>query len=128
VRIWRTSTNTTATKRRDLSCVPLALAVGGARLLALGNKPDARQQQPLVRRASVALAAASPNTSDDQRDARLAHCTRAASAGAVAPARVLRRPDLRDEFVLALGEAMTALQFGNCDLVRLRGTSHGGVA
>jgi hypothetical protein len=52
--------------------VPLALAVGGARLLALGNEPDDRQQQPLVRRASVALAAASPDTSDDQRDARLA--------------------------------------------------------
>jgi hypothetical protein len=45
---------------------------------------------------------------------------------------VLRRPDSRDEFELALGEAMTALQFGNCncDLVRLRlrGTSVGGVA
>ena len=108
--------------------MPLALAVGGARLLAFGNEPDDRQQQPLVRRASVALAAASPDTSDDQRDARLAHCTRAASAGAVAPARVLRRPDSRDEFELALGEAMTALQLGNCDLVRLRGTSDGGVA
>jgi hypothetical protein len=47
----------------------------------------------------------------------------AASAGAVAPARVLRRPDSRDEFELALGEAMLALQLGNCDLVRLRGTS-----
>jgi hypothetical protein len=41
---------------------------------------------------------------------------------------VLRRPDSRDEFELALGEAMTALQLGNCDLVRLRGTSDGGVA
>jgi hypothetical protein len=30
---------------------------------------------------------------------------------------------LRDEFELALGEAMTALQLGHCDLVRLRGTS-----
>jgi hypothetical protein len=35
---------------------------------------------------------------------------------------VLRCPDSRDEFELALGEAMTA-QLGNCDLVRLRGTS-----
>ncbi len=93
--------------------MPLALAVGGARLIALGNEPDDRQQQPLVRR----------DTSDDQRDARLAHCTRAASAGAVAPARLLRRPDSRDEFELALGKAMTVLQLGNCDLVRLRGTS-----
>jgi hypothetical protein len=109
-------------------CVPLALAVGGARLLALGNEPDDRQQQALVRRASVALAAASPDTLDDQRDARLAHCTRATSAGAVAPVRVLRRPDSRDEFEPALGEAMAALQLGNCDLVRLRGTSDGGVA
>ncbi len=41
---------------------------------------------------------------------------------------MLRRPDSRDEFELALGEAMTALQLGNCDLVRLRGTSDGGVA
>jgi hypothetical protein len=88
--------------------VPLALAVGGARLLAFGNEPDNRQQQPLVRRASVALASASSDTLDDQRDARLAHCTRAASASAVAPARVLR--DSRDEFEVALGEAMTALQ------------------
>jgi hypothetical protein len=77
----------------------------------------------LVRRASVVFAVTSPDTSDDQLDARLAHCTRAASAGAVAPARVLRRPDLRDEFEPALGEAVTALQLGNCDLVRLRGTS-----
>jgi hypothetical protein len=30
---------------------------------------------------------------------------------------------LRDGFELALGEAITALQLGNCDLVRLRGTS-----
>jgi hypothetical protein len=29
---------------------------------------------------------------------------------------VLRRPDSREEFELALGEAMTALQLGNCDL------------
>jgi hypothetical protein len=92
-----------------------------------GNEPDDRQPQPLVRCASVALAAASPDTWDDQRDARLAHCTRAASAGAVA-ARVLRRPVSRDEFELALGQAMTALQLGNCDLVRLRGTSDGGEA
>ncbi len=41
---------------------------------------------------------------------------------------MLRRPDSRDEFELALGEAMTALQLGKCDLVRLRGTSDGGVA
>jgi hypothetical protein len=41
---------------------------------------------------------------------------------------VLRRPDSRDEFELALGEAMTALQLGNCDLLRLCGTSDGGVA
>jgi hypothetical protein len=41
---------------------------------------------------------------------------------------VLRCPDSRDEFELALGEVMTALQLGNCDLVRLRGTSDGGVA
>jgi hypothetical protein len=34
----------------------------------------------------------------------------------------------RDDSELALGEAMTALQLGNCDLVRLRGTSDGGVA
>ena len=88
-------------------CVPLALAVGGARLLALGNEPDPTAAATAVRRASVALAAASPNTSDDQRDARLAHCTRAESAGAVAPARVLRCPDSRDEFGLALGEATT---------------------
>jgi hypothetical protein len=33
---------------------------------------------------------------------------------------VLRRPDSRDEFELALGEAMTALQLGNCDLVSTR--------
>jgi hypothetical protein len=33
-------------------------------------------------------------------------------------ARVLRRPHSRDEFELALGEAMTPLQLGNCDLVR----------
>jgi hypothetical protein len=39
---------------------------------------------------------------------------------------VLRRPDSRDEFEPALGTAMTALQLGNCDLVRLRGTSDGG--
>jgi hypothetical protein len=56
------------------------------------------------------------------------YCTRAASAGAVAPVRVLRRPDSRDEFELALGEAVAAMQLGNCDLVRLRGTSDGGVA
>jgi hypothetical protein len=31
---------------------------------------------------------------------------------------VPRRPDSRDEFELALGEAMLALQLGNCDLVR----------
>jgi hypothetical protein len=37
-------------KRRDLLCVPLALAVGGARLIAFGNEPDDRQPQPLVRR------------------------------------------------------------------------------
>ncbi len=104
-----------------------ALAVGGARLIAFGNEPDDRQQQPLVRRASVALAAASPDTSNDQLDARLAHCTRTASAGAVAPACLLRRPDSRDEFELALGEAMTAVQLGNCDLVRLCGRSNGGV-
>jgi hypothetical protein len=36
---------------------------------------------------------------------------------------VLRRPDSRNECELALGEAMLALQLGNCDLVRLRGTS-----
>jgi hypothetical protein len=36
---------------------------------------------------------------------------------------VLRRPDSRDEFELALGDAMTALQLSNCDLVRLRGTT-----
>jgi hypothetical protein len=36
---------------------------------------------------------------------------------------VLRRRDSRDEFELALGEAMAALQLGNCDLVRPRGTS-----
>jgi hypothetical protein len=78
----------------------------------LANEPDDRQQQPLVRRASVVvLAAASPDASDDQRDAYLA-----------------LHPDSRDEFELALGEAMTALQLGNCDLVRLRGTSDGGVA
>jgi hypothetical protein len=41
---------------------------------------------------------------------------------------VLRRPDSRDGFELAVGEAMTALQLGNCDLVRLRGTSDCGVA
>jgi hypothetical protein len=41
---------------------------------------------------------------------------------------VPRRPDSHDEFELALGEAMRALQLGNCDLVRLRGTSDGGVA
>ncbi len=80
--------------------MPLALAVGGARLLALGNEPDDRQQQPLVRRASVVLIA-SPDTSNDQRDSRLALRIRAASAGAVAPVRVLRRPDSRDEFELA---------------------------
>ena len=39
-----------------------------------------------------------------------------------------RRPDSRDEFELALDEAMTVMQLGNCDLVRLRGTSDGGVA
>jgi hypothetical protein len=44
-------------------------------------------------------------------------------ARAVAPVRMLRRPDSRDGFELALGEAMSALQLGNCDLVRLRGTS-----
>jgi hypothetical protein len=44
--------------------VPLALAVGGARLIALGNEPHDWQQQPLVRRASVALAVASPDTAD----------------------------------------------------------------
>jgi hypothetical protein len=126
VRVWHSSTS--ATKCYDLLCMPLALAVGGARPLTLGNEPDDRQQQPLVRRASVALAAASPDTWDDQRDARLAHCTRAASAGAVAPARVLRRPDSRDEFELALGKAMTALQLGNCDLARLPARGDGGVA
>ena len=52
-------------------------------------------------------------------------------------ARVLRRPDLCDEFDLALGEADDG-SLGNSDLVlvlvlvfwflRLRGTSHGGVA
>jgi hypothetical protein len=36
---------------------------------------------------------------------------------------VLRRPDSREEFELALGEAVTVMQLGNCDLVRLRGTS-----
>jgi hypothetical protein len=36
---------------------------------------------------------------------------------------VLRRPDSRDEFELALGEAVTVMQLSNCDLVRLRGTS-----
>jgi hypothetical protein len=84
-------------------------------LLAFVNEPDGWQQQPLVRRASVMLAAALPDTSDDQRDARLAHwlCTRAVSAVAVAHARVLRRPNSRDEFELALGEAMTTLQLGN---------------
>ncbi len=46
---------------------------------------------------------------------------------ALSPVRMPRRPDSRDEFELALGEAMLALQLGNCDLVRLRGTSDGGV-
>jgi hypothetical protein len=41
---------------------------------------------------------------------------------------LLRRPDSHDEFELALGEAIAALQLGNCDLVRLRGTSDGGAA
>jgi hypothetical protein len=75
--------------------------------MAFGNEPDDRQQQPLVRRASVVLAAASPDNSDDQRDARLVHCTR---AEVLAPARVLRRPDSRDEFELALGEAVATMQ------------------
>ncbi len=88
-----------ATRARCRRCAPAGV-----------REPDDRQQQPLVRRASVALAAASPDTSDDQRDARLVHCTRAASVGAVAPARVLRRPDSRDEFELALGEAVAAMQ------------------
>ncbi len=37
-------------------------------------------------------------------------------------------PGFARRFELALGEAMTALQLGNCDLVRLRGTSDGGEA
>jgi hypothetical protein len=43
---------------------------------------------------------------------------------------VLRRPDSRDEceLELALGEAMTALRTATLVLVRLRGTSVGGVA
>ena len=41
---------------------------------------------------------------------------------------MLRRPDPHDEFELVLGEAVTVMQLGNCDLVRLRGTSDGGVA
>jgi hypothetical protein len=41
---------------------------------------------------------------------------------------VLWRPDSRDEFELALDEVMTALQLGNCDLVRCAARADGGVA
>ncbi len=74
-----------------------------------------------ARRWLLLLRRPTPRTTSETH--ALAHCTRAASAGAVAPARVLRRRDSRDEFELALGEAMAALQLGNCDLVRPRGTS-----
>jgi hypothetical protein len=44
-------------------------SLSAVRARAFGDEPDDRQQQPLVRRASVVLAAASPDTSNDQRDA-----------------------------------------------------------
>jgi hypothetical protein len=72
----------------------------------------------------LALAAASPDTSNDERDARRL----TALEQQVAPARVLWRPDSRDEFELALDEVMTALQLGNCDLVRCAARADGGVA
>jgi hypothetical protein len=66
------STSTTATNA-ETCCVCHSRSLSAVCPLALGNEPDDRQQQPLVRRASVTLAAASPDTLalDDQPDARI---------------------------------------------------------
>jgi hypothetical protein len=87
--IWRTAAPAPPRRNAETCCVCHSRSLRPL----FGNEPDDRQQQPLVRRVSVALAVTSPDTSDDQRDARWLTALEQASAGAVAPAIAAWRSD-----------------------------------